>query len=895
MNIGALTPPVLSAAPVTVRHIIRGTGASAVNVLGATFVAQSTNGVNGRRGFQSGKYDSQINDEGSGTLTLPNTVGDDGVLHRRRFAILTDDAYHPGDEWIEVLQDGRVLFVGTPVDRTLTRTTLTLELADALWMANTQRETAAGFWTHSPRDVFEHYSGAWVPTVVDDFDNGADPAKWTKDGAFDEAGAVRLQPAATGQTAYISPIVSAWPPGPVPSTERVWRAEMTYDRYINDADNSALLQMSVAGSGVSSNIASLVMYGNRTSALYFGETEGHELPAPRERSKNNASLAIEGRDRWLFFYVDGALVWSVELDTTTPAGLAVGRVHPFVRFGFGSTVGGFVRVKSILMRKCAPFLMRGAEKGDYRLPGLLPAGGLKGTYYDEADLSKHAAAPAKYYSEVLAPTRQPYARRQDATINFPTSSPAIWQPPTPPNGEWFSVRWTGAIYLDLAAADVLLRLTQLDDGARLWVGKTLYGQQLLNSWQSNGGVTLTSGSLRTHLGTYLGTSVSGWYPIRIDYAQGAGPCGIVFERSVGGAAYEVVPATALSPLGIYEAQVRYDSHAEQLKAVALAYGLQYRCESRALESGEFPGAVVPRVRVGRDTDKVLTPQESTEVGVKGSAGEVIDTLLADAAGLADQTNAAQLTAESVNFAQLLPAAADRHMMMLTAYESLADITDPVLLQARLASMLGLRTTPWEEVSARPRGHTELRDSITLSGDIARFDWEPGDGLRVVDEQLDLADETPRPITGTSWPLVPDGRGAPSVRFRQRPRSQKDALRALVRATLLPQRNYQGQLVVVNGSNGAIPATGFADIYSRVSLPLDRSTVVSAFLVVQYKSNTSVGTVTVNGVATAVTFSTVGRYDVTAYVAADGTFPRMYATVTGTTGSIEFALELVTRI
>lgn len=884
---GVFGLPVLAAAPVTVRHIARGTGAGAVTVLGASFIAQRKKGVNGRRGFQSGSYEVMLSDEGTATLTFSNTVGDDGVLHRRRFAILTDDAYHPGDEWIEILQDGRVLFTGTPVDRTLTRTTLTLDLADALWMANTQRETAAGFWSHAPRDVFEHYTKAWVPVVADDFDNGADTAKWTTANITNSTGSVRLNPVSVTNPAHITAKSTYWGTLDL-ATQRAWRLECTYDRALTVDGVVVLAMVNFATRAPYVRLIVSPAYITMDIDVDSGAVDRQSVASTLQATKSGASLAIECRDRFVFFYVDGALVFSCELDTNNSSP-AVAMVEAATA---NTTTTTTANVRSVLLRRATPYLLRGTDKGDYRLPGLLPSGGLKGTYYDDGDLRSVGFPTSAYYRRALSPTRKPYARQQDATINFPSATPPTWMPATPPNGEFFSVQWTGAIYLDLAAADVTLRLTQLDHAARLWVGKTMYGEQLLQQWVLPTGqpFTLTSGSLRTH----LGGSVSGWYPIRVDFAQGFGAAGIVFERSVGGAAYEVVPSTALSPFGIYEAQVRYDSHAEQLKAVALAFGLQYRCEPRTLESGQFPGNVVPRVRVGRDTNKILTPAESTEVSVKGSANEVIDTLYADAAGLADQANAVQLTAESVNFAALTPGT---RMMILSAYESLADITDPVLLQTRIASMLGLRVTPWEEISARPRGHRELRDTFPMTGAIAAFAWEPGDGLRVVDDALDLRDLTPRQITGMTWPFVPDGLGAPSARFRQRPRTQQDAMRALVRATLLPQRNYQGQLVVVNGGRGAIPASGSADIYSRVSLPLDRGTVVSAFLVVQYKSDASVGTVQINGVAKDVTFSTVGRYDIAAYVAASdgGASPRMFATVTGTTGLTEFALELVTRI
>lgn len=870
--------PVLAAAPVTVRHIKRGSAAGAITVLGASFAPQPRKGANGPRGYSSGSYESALNDDGKGTLALPNIVGDDGVLHRRRFACLTDADYQPGDEWIEVWQDGRdkPLFVGTPLDWEKRRAHVTLELVDAAWMLNQQRETAAAFWAHAPRDVFEHYTTAWIPIIADDFDQGAN-ANWTTVHATNQAGSVRLEPPTADTAAELKAASSV--PGVAIGSQRAWRLEMTHNRFLAATGLiNLLLTSETAAARFEFQVTTTTI-----DVYYFnapGGTDYHTVVSAPPLRQNGGSLAIEGRDRWVFFYVDGQLQVSIELDITSSD-----IYRPWVQARNGATVGTWLEVSSLLLRRADPYLMRGADKGDHRIPGLLPAGGLRGTYYDEADLRVHGDTSAKLYRRALAPTRQPYARRQDPTINF---SAAGWQPAGPADNKYFSVRWTGAIYLDLAAADVTLNVVGFG-GARLSIGKTLYGQHVAAHWGTGGSFSITTGSMRAHLGM-----VSGWYPIRLEVMQGSTSNDVILSRSVGGAAYEAVPTTALSPFGIYEAQVRYDSHAEQLKAIALAYGLQYRCEPRSLESGGFPGEVVPRIRVGRDTDKILTPDESTDVGVQGSASDVVTTMLADASGLGgDQAGGAQLTSEAIHYAGAQPG---RHMALASAYESLADITDPMLLQTRLASMLGLRLTPWEEIAAKPRGHRELRDTFPMTGQIAAFAWEPGDGLRIEDDAIDLKDLTPRQIIAPSWPFRPDGLGVPSVRFRQRPRSQQDALRALVRATLLPQRNYQGQLATVSGNIASQPAsTTVTDTLSRVSLPPDLAAVLRADLVVQSKSDTSTVTVNVNGAATGLTFTVPGRYDLRPYIARDATNPRMYAHLSGGTGTTTFALELLVRV
>jgi hypothetical protein len=888
--------PVLSAAPVTIRHIkIGAAGASSVVVLGATLVPQPRKGVNGRRGYQSGTYETALNEEGTATLTLPNTVGDDGILHRRRFLLFTADAYHPGDEWIEVSQSKRVLFVGTPIAGQKTRGQVTVNLGDGSWLLRKERETAAGFWTHSPRDVFEHYTKAWRTIVADDFTfPGADPAKWTKVNTTDLADAVRLNMTSAPTQGSITAISTFW--GWVAmGTERDWRLELEYDM-APVAISTITVALVDKTSGTSSASMQLLLTSPATGlmasiTIQAGGVSQNPATTDLTPALVGGTLAIESRDRWIHFYFGGQLIGSLEnTDTSDTGRLCVPKISYAYLSGPG---GGNVDVKSVLLRRADPYLMRGTDAGAYRLPGSPPSGGLQGTYFDDVDLGPVTVGTiATVYARVLAPIWQPYARRQDATINFPTASPG-WQPAGPAANQHFSARWTGSIFLDLATADVTLQFASVEDAMRLWVGKTMFGQQLLDYWTTTGATTLTTISLRTHLG-----SISGWYPIRLEHVVTDGG-GIVMQQSIGGGAYATVPATSLSPYGIYETNVRYDSHTEQLKAIAETFGYQFRLEPRSLESGLFPGEMVPRVRVGRDTDKILEPKESTDVSIDVDAADVCDTLLADAAGISDPTNAAQLTAENINYTSILePVVANRHMMVLSEYESLTDITDPGLLATRLDSMQTLRSTPWEEVGARPRGFRERRDTFPLTGALAAFAWEPGDGIRIQDPDLDLNDVMPRQIIAPSWPFGPDGLGSPSVRFRQRPRSQQDALRALMRLALLPQRNYQGTLVTVTGSSGSVPAgSGAVDAFSRASLPMNIASVVRAELVVQSKSDTSTQTIAINGAATTLTLTARGRYDITPYVARNaGTAQqRIVATVTGGTGNTEFALELLVSV
>lgn len=876
------SPPVLDALPVTLRLIQR--AATGTTVLGATMATQAPLGINGVRGYQSGNFEPALSEQGSMTVTLPNAAGADGKLHRNRFDCLTDATYNQGDEWIEVWHGtagrGRLLFVGTPTDWRVSRTTIALTLADGTGPLELQRETAAGFWHHAPRDVFEHYSKAWRVILADDFDAGADAAKWSSSGT-NQTGSVRLSTAGQGIA-----VLGTTQAGVTLASERIWRLEATYSNLI-------LTGVGVVSLALATSDSSLVQVDVGATFVEITIDDGTtpdvvDVAATYAPATRDLTVAIEGRDRFILFYVGGQLAHVVEYDMATAALV--------YRPDVSTTSGAGVDLENILFRRADPYLIRGVAKGDYRLPGTLPSGGLRGTYYDEADLRPLGQSNAAL-RRMLAPTRQPYARRQDATINFASANPPVFQPAGPASGQWFSARWTGAIFLDLATTDIFLKVTGLQYNVRLWVGKTMYGEQAVDHWHviAPSGFTGFTPALRTH----LGTSVAGWYPIRIEWVQFTGSGGIQLSASTTGlgGVYTTVPTTSLSPYGIYESDVRYDSHSEQLKAIVSTFGYQYRCEPKSLESGGFPGELLPKVRVGRDTDKVLTPSESTEVELTGSAQDTVQTLLADAAGLADPSNAVQLTNESVNYgAAFPPAVADRHMMTATGYESLSDITDPALLATRLAAMLGLRLTPWEEIGAKPRGPRELRDTFPLTGVMALFAWEPGDGVRIVDEQLGFADTACRQIIAPSWPFVPDGLLAPSIRFRQRPRSQQDALRDLVRAVLLPQRNYQGQLSVIQGTASSSASGDYIDI----GLPANLDDVVSCNLIVAFKTDSSTWSVKNLAGTTLATFNTSGRVDLTPYVArrTDGfgaTSQSMVVQLVGGTLAAAGRLELTVRI
>lgn len=119
---------------------------------------------------------------------------------------------------------------------------------------------------------------------------------------------------------------------------------------------------------------------------------------------------------------------------------------------------------------------------------------------------------------------------------------------------------------------------------------------------------------------------------------------------------------------------------------------------------------------------------------------------------------------------------------------------------------------------------------------------------------------------------------------------------MLKQSLAQKRNYQGQLVVVSGALGG-NAGPSVDAYSRVSMPINPSNIVTATLIVQTKSDTSEWTVEINGVSTAIKFQQPGRIDVTPFAKAWESVksPRLYARGIPGTGTATVQLELLIRV
>lgn len=913
---------------VSLRHIKKGTSSSpgAKKIIDVYYYPDPI-GLNGRQGFQGGSYERKLNEEGSFSLKFANAAGQDGALHRERFAVIADDDFRPGDEFIEIWRGNELLFVGLPVSYELGFADITITGYSAFWLLKKTRETATGYWVNAPRDVMEHYLSVWQAIRGTDFDGWnvaySHGYQTTSDGLWEyvnsesspDGSKLIMAPnkLGGGQVCVVGGDNLSFGPtygtgGNTPHRCIRVEARLKLTGFKPDAEMTPIIYM---GLDSSETIMSLEPTGIRCF-IEWAEGGGNVFVKSAIDENGTYHLAIERRDRWVYFFVNGALVATIK-GSTKSLNLSPNLVVRNSAYK--------AEVSLLLLRIQRPFLSNPNQPGDYVLPGAPTPGGLEGHYHLDQDIWASTDPTAIKIGKVLHPSREVdpassetggiYQRRIDSIISFPTGAPPAWQPAGAPNGESFSCRWVGAIYLALDEFDYALRATS-DDRCRVWIAKTRLNEEYINDWTEAGhGMLTTTGpwlkagseAAKAPSGStgQLAGMKSGWYPIVIEFSQGGGAAGCIVEytRSEAPGTWQYLGAgpgssfglpadkvLKLSPLGLYQDNIQFESHYEAFQKIAAAFGYQWVETPQSLESGNFPGYVAPAARIGRDTEYVLDSIEATQVGNRGNADDVADAILAEAQGLGDPSQNTQLTIEVFN----LPSIGDLYMAQ--EQESLSDLNLEALVLQRARSLLALHLTPWEEIGAQPQGKRSLVDKFPLSGELAEFKWEPGDGIRLDFPQVNVVDENPRQIQGISWPIVPDGIGVPTASFKQRPRNFKETLRTMLRGSIASQRNYQGQLVKVTGQLGGNTGAQDSDQYSRCSLPTDVSRVVSATLVVQYKTDASAWTIEVNGSNTGVKFTTSGRYDITPWVRRDASNPRCYARGVGGTGAVEVVVELL---
>lgn len=852
-----------------VRHIVRGEESqpSAIKVGDVWFVrdgaAAGDDGLNGRQGWQQGETTTVLSDDGSFTLVLPNVAGDDGILHRRRFRILTDPEYEPGEEWLEFWRDPNdEVFIGTPTEYTKTKSIITIKGVDLNVVLAGVLSGDVDVWDGTaPADMLHHYTR--LPILA----YGADLTV-TKTGGI---GAWSITPYSQALSGVST---DCW-------TCEV-RARWTSAR--PTATGASFVRMDVAGLTLKVDMfdGSTILEGAPERAV-TGKLTGLVVPGP-------VDLRIVARYDRIFAFVAGELV--AEFRRTE---------RPVATIVEANAYGGTIAIDGAQVETLVSFATRGSSAViDRHLPGTPPETGLRAQYWNAAPVyaqySTREGRLARLYP--LLGESEPNVERVDPQVNFPAGTAGY--PPNLPGA--YSVRWTGAIYLDLGATDRKIRLSGLVGNARIYVGRTFRGESAASSWGSAAGTTpITTAALRT----WIGETVAGWYPIMIEQAHEAAAAGIVLEDSpvdaegkTTGEGYKTVPQTRLSPIGCYADTVRLTAHRQVIGDVTQTFGYQWRIEHRGLETGEFPGQLSAKALIGQQTNVTISDEDlATEAQVTGSALDVADGIIADAAGIADPKGSGQLSAQTVDYTR-------DHLALRQGYESLSDITDPQLLETRIDSLLALRSSPNEQVGVRPSGQRDLVDTFPLTGKLAKMNWEPGDAPMLNLDSIDVKDESPRQLTTVSWQWRPDGIGAPTVGFRQRPRTPRAALKRLHAAIFSPRRNYQGSFATTTGSAGGTTSAGAAtngavDSYSRIPLPANIDQIDRIVAAVQILSGTG-WRLEVAGTdlgASDGAVPVVGRYDITraakqASTGAPYTYARL---IGGASGNYLLTLEVTVKI
>ncbi|MGE4429011.1 MAG: PA14 domain-containing protein, partial [Solirubrobacteraceae bacterium] len=717
-----MTPPeLIDARTHRLRLVQPGTGEGATKVLlgktyGFTWLPTSIDPRSDD--FVEGSYTGRLGDSGEGALTFPNTAGSLGLWRE----VFDPDGLR---QFVEVYRDDELEFIGAVQRVELDAGTVQVGLVDAWWLLRRAYERDRTWGPSAPRDVIDAYTRVPVPIIAEPFTEDPDdptlPGDWQTYGTPPVSASVEGSSVKIEADSGLGGIYNT----AVPFSEDAWRANIAIDRV--EGPVSAVTIIVRGPGGVSHAFVNYGLVPNRvelqTSDGVTNATVGAAVSAtPVEAGR--ITVTIERQGRWIFASVNGTVVGPLACPPTDPTDLVVS----VSRSGSSGVIRMYV--DEVTVTELRPFLLRGhdtGEWGEFHLPGDYPSGGLRGRFWNDADLQ--GLAVAERAVRILAPGREPYAERLDKVVD--TAQVAVPAQPGSSANYW-SARWSGAVYLE--AGRVYSFQLNIADGVRLWVGNTAWGTQIIDEWQSTGA--------RNVAGTYVVPGRSGWYPIVLEHYHSTTVYGIqmFFRVNTGGGytdpggtavstSYMIVPQTSLSPLGCYEGRVQGQSHFDVVSAVAQQYGYQLRCEPRQFEQADFPGRLRPLERVGRDTDVVLEVdlddrgEPFLSPGATFDASDQATTLIGTGAGISD--------ARGQTLATIADTAAMRDALFaLESWVDAGEVGNVELLRARLNAELALRATPWEEVRGVPRAQERLADTWPLSGSLEKMRWHPGDGVRL---------------------------------------------------------------------------------------------------------------------------------------------------------------------
>ncbi len=873
--------------------------AGTITVLGRTYSGRflPTSFSKDSSDFVEGSYTRRFGDAGEWSLTFPNVAASDDVLWRERF--------DPSGalQWVELYRELDLEYVGLVERVEVDRGRVEVSGSDG-WALLKRAYERDRHWCAAPLEVLHHYTGVPVLELGEDFDGGSLAAGW----AESNSGTTRTFPGDSTWT-----ITGTGAPG----IGSVYFDGAALQR---DTFRAQAYLPQIPKTGAGSWSVALVLYWGPSLARYTrvtfrssntaevreyeGDTGFDVAPAavPVDVS-GPLTLTLEAQGRSIRGYVNGQLIGYL------PNGIPVGGDRIELDYisveADGLAAGDVLKVDRITVTTHERFLQGSTPTGRVAATGQLPGGGLRGRYYNDSDVS--GLIDPNYSAALLDPEREPYGERLDSSQSTSAGLALPLQPGAPTTGYYARQRWTGSLYVNPgvgATVSFTVAANAGGGGFRVRFGDTRLDAEAFNGWQigSSGGgggaVAIPDGA--------------GWYPFIVERygINSAAPTWVLQMTVAGTGTYvdpggttvtrgsaQTIPATSLSPLGIYEERVQGQSHFDVVAQVAKEFGLELLLEPRSLESGEFPGRLIPRLRVGRDTDMVLTVEDDERgtpilsPGATTDATEQTVHLLGNAQGLGGGSRGS-VTAEVLDVA-----GAGASLFQLQTWLDAGDIGFPELLEARLGAELALRSTPWQEVRGNPYAQDRLADTFPLTGVLEAFRWTPGDGIRVRVPEVGVDDTSPRRITQLTRTFGVNGRTGAQVSFRNRPRGQAVALGALARASLKGQRTRTPQLVTVDGETvvESVLAASYGPNYARLFLlPEDR--IVRCYLRVALLTFGSLS-VEVNGVDRTAALGgpwTGGgpmRLDVTPYATKNGAgdgrvFFRMYNN-SGTAGSIEW--------
>ena len=801
----------------------------------------------------SGSWTGRLGDAGEFQLTFPNTTASDGVAWRDRF----DVSGHL--EFVEIHREDTLEFVGVIVKVPKDRNQVVVSGWDG-WFLLKKCYVRDQQILMGPRDLIETYTSVPVALCADGFlqQNGLDLTKWSQaangGSVLGRYGSVLLSSSPTGPaptpTSYAGIASLAGVPAGVPwsltvevglvslgspSSQQQAILVAVSDNLVNTGNGAVLSSWNGYNTPTdSSPTGVLLTYAN-------GQIQGGGSPGAAVLNTLSYTLLLESNGRWVRGYVNGVLVGVQQRPDMSAL------LHASVKVQAGASAV----VSSVLFRTMAPLLTRGSDRGDWVLPSGNAPGGLHGRYYNDLDRQNDY-----YHAQVLIPSRVSYADRLDG----PISLPAPPQPGAGPGGFW-SARWFGAIYLKLSAGSYQLSVLQEPGvGARLWVGKTTWGAQIIDNWTPASANTQSNGYVDA---VALGGR-DGWYPIVLEGFNFAPAGSLTLALSSSPATYVdpggttvaygaqliSVPASSLAPFGVVDDRYQGQSQFDIVQKVADAYGYQACVEPMALESGEFPGRLAPRVREGRDYDEIIEPDDLnarspiTNYQLSTDATDQVTGLYGSGGKSAD-AQGGKVTVEVFDVASIAASLFD-----LQGWVDAGDISNPGLLAARINSQLGLQLAPWESIVGDPTARDRLSDTFPLTGALNKLRWRPGDGVRLRLPDVGLEDHTPRQTMQVTREFTSEGRTATKIGFRQRPRDPSYLIREALRAATVPQRQSAPQPLTLAGTYIlASVNAGASTPYSIVAL-LPQDTILTAHVRIAYMSPAGATDIAINGALSA---------------------------------------------